>query len=117
MAVRKVSKNAEVEVQVEDIVGDIAVGDEVTTATQEENTVPEVDISLEEEEKKTSSVEIDTKAVAEKKVIPTNVRVKMKTDHKCYIGGELYDLKEGVCYNVPKFVKSTLNKAGVLIPL
>ena len=50
-------------------------------------------------------------------MVHKNVRVRANRDHRCFIGGELYDLKEGQCYNVPEFVKSVLNKAGILAPL
>ena len=44
-------------------------------------------------------------------------RVKMRVDHTCFIGGEWYYLKAGVCYNVDDNVKSILDGAGLLAPL
>lgn len=108
MAVKKAVKKdttPEVEVQETPVV-DTEVGDNTK----------EVEVSVPEEEKE-PEVEIDSKAVEDKTVVHKNVRVRANRDHRCFIGGELYDLKEGQCYNVPEFVKSVLNKAGILAPL
>lgn len=108
MAVKKAVKKdttPEVEVQETPVV-DTEVGDNTK----------EVEVSVPEEEKETE-VEIDSEAVEDKTVVHKNVRVRANRDHRCFIGGELYDLKEGQCYNVPEFVKSVLNKAGILAPL
>lgn len=114
MAVKKAVKKdttPEVEVQETPVV-DTEVGDN----TKEVEVETDVEVSVPEEEKK-PEVEIDSKAVEDKTVVHKNVRVRANRDHRCFIGGELYDLKEGQCYNVPEFVKKTLNKAGVLAPL
>ncbi len=44
-------------------------------------------------------------------------RIKMKVDHKCFIGGQWYYLDKGEIYNVPFNVKAILCRAGVLDPL
>ena len=114
MAVKKAVKKdttPEVEVQETPVV-DTEVGDN----TKEVEVETDVEVSVPEEEKE-PEVDIDSKAVEEKTVVLKNVRVRANRDHRCFIGGELYDLKEGQCYNVPEFVKKTLNKAGVLAPL
>lgn len=114
MAVKKAVKKdttPEVEVQETPVV-DTEVGDN----TKEVEVETGVEVSVPEEEKE-PKVEIDSKAVEDKTVVHKNVRVRANRDHRCFIGGELYDLKEGQCYNVPEFVKKTLNKAGVLAPL
>lgn len=114
MAVKKAVKKdttPEVEVQETPVV-DTEVGDN----TKEVEVETDVEVSVPEEEKE-PKVEIDSKAVEDKTVVHKNVRVRANRDHRCFIGGELYDLKEGQCYNVPEFVKKTLNKAGVLAPL
>ena len=77
---------------------------------------PEVEVETPQEEKE-SEVTVDSNAVEDKTVASKNVRVRAKVDHRCFIGGELYDLKADQCYNVPEFVKKTLNRAGVLAPL
>ena len=46
-----------------------------------------------------------------------NVKIRMRTDHKCCIAMERYDLKAGKTYVVPENVKRILNKAGLLAPL
>lgn len=114
MAVKKAVKKdtiPEVEVQETPVV-DTEVGDN----TKEVEVETDIEVSVPEEEKE-PEVEIDSKAVEDKTVVHKNVRVRANRDHRCFIGGELYDLKEGQCYNVPEFVKKTLNKAGVLAPL
>lgn len=114
MAVKKaVKKDTTPEVEVQEIpVVDTEVGDN----TKEVEVETDVEVSVPEEEKE-PEVDIDSKAVEDKTVVHKNVRVRANRDHRCFIGGELYDLKEGQCYNVPEFVKKTLNKAGVLAPL
>lgn len=114
MAVKKAVKKdttPEVEVQETPVV-DTEVGDN----TKEVEVETDVEVSVPEEGKE-PEVDIDSKAVEDKTVVHKNVRVRANRDHRCFIGGELYDLKEGQCYNVPEFVKKTLNKAGVLAPL
>ena len=115
MAVKKaVKKDTTPEVEVQET--PVVDTEEVSVDTEVEDKTKEVEVSVPEEEKE-PEVEIDSKAVEDKTVVHKNVRVRANRDHRCFIGGELYDLKEGQCYNVPEFVKKTLNKAGVLAPL
>jgi hypothetical protein len=122
MAVKKAVKKdttPEVEVQETPVV-ETEVTEEVSVDTEVEDKTEEVETDVEvsvPEEEKEPEVEIDSKAVEDKTVVHKNVRVRANRDHRCFIGGELYDLKEGQCYNVPEFVKKTLNRAGVLAPL
>lgn len=76
-----------------------------------------VDVTSVEETKPEVTVEVKNTTVEPQKTSQKFVRVRMRQDHKCYIAGELYDLKKGICYNVPMSVKFILNKAGVLSPL
>lgn len=46
-----------------------------------------------------------------------NVKIRLRKDHSCSIGGEMYDFKAGKVYTVPKNVKKILNRAGFLSPL
>lgn len=115
MAVKKaVKKDTTPEVEVQET--PVVETEEVSVDTEVEDKTKEVEVSVPEEEKE-PEVEIDSKAVEDKTVVHKNVRVRANRDHRCFIGGELYDLKEGQCYNVPEFVKSVLNKAGILAPL
>ena len=115
MAVKKaVKKDTTPEVEVQE--SPVVETEEVSVDTEVEDKTKEVEVSVPEEEKE-PEVEIDSKAVEDKTVVHKNVRVRANRDHRCFIGGELYDLKEGQCYNVPEFVKSILNKAGILAPL
>lgn len=111
MAVRKATKKEEVtkvEVSTEE------VDSLVDNDTVEVDETPEVEVSVEKEEPK---VEVDVEVAKEKVPVKREVRIRVQKDHRCFIGGELYDLKKGSCYNVPEFVKKTLNKAGILAPL
>lgn len=45
------------------------------------------------------------------------VKVRLKKDHKCNIGGEWYVFKEGVRQDVPENVKNILGRADLLLPL
>lgn len=103
MAVRKVNKKEE-ETKVE-----------VTTAVAEEE-VPTVEVTEQTEEPEVK-VEVDTEVAKEEVHVKKDVRIRVARDHRCFIGGEMYDLKAGSCYNVPEFVKKTLNRAGILAPL
>lgn len=100
MAVKKTNKEADVKV-------------EVTTEEVVEETVVE-EVETTEEPK---GLEVDVTPVAEEPKVKGNVRIRMKNDHHCYIGGEHYVLTAGQCYNVPANVKDILNKAGHLAPL
>lgn len=87
------------------------------------------DLSVEEDEIEEDDIQEDTKeepvviiTPVEELTPPTpvedkNVRIKLRVDHKCVVGGEMYDLKKDQCYNVPSGVKKRLNKAGLLAPL
>ena len=50
-------------------------------------------------------------------VVEKMVKIKMKADHRCFIGGEWYYLLKGKQYNVPENVKNILLGADKLIPL
>jgi hypothetical protein len=53
----------------------------------------------------------------EEVVVEKNVKIKMKADHKCYIGGTWYYLLKEKTYTVPEQVKEILANAGLLLPL
>lgn len=102
---RKINNKKEVEVELTEVQENIDNQEDV----QE---IPEINVEVPQ-----PKVEVNTEVVKEKPVIEKDVRIRVAKSHRCFIGGELYDLKEGVCYNVPEFVKSVLNKAGILAPL
>ena len=116
MAVRKVNKKDE-ETKVE-VTTAVAEQEEVVEATTEatEEEVPTVEVTEQTEEPEVK-VEVDTEVAKEEVHVKKDVRIRVARDHRCFIGGEMYDLKAGSCYNVPEFVKKTLNRAGVLAPL
>ena len=109
MAVKKVAKK-------ENETPNVEVQETPVVETNVDVEETEVDVETPQEEKE-PEVTVDSNAVEDKTVAPKNVRVRAKVDHRCFIGGELYDLKADQCYNVPEFVKKTLNRAGVLAPL
>lgn len=113
MAVRKVNKKDE-ETKVE-VTTAVAEEEEVVEATTEEE-VPTVEVTEQTEEPEVK-VEVDTEVAKEEVHVKKDVRIRVARDHRCFIGGEMYDLKSGSCYNVPEFVKKTLNRAGILAPL
>ena len=116
MAVRKVNKKDE-ETKVE-VTTAVAEQEEVVEATTEatEEEVPTVEVTEQTEEPEVK-VEVDTEVAKEEVHVKKDVRIRVARDHRCFIGGEMYDLKAGSCYNVPEFVKKTLNRAGVLAHL
>lgn len=116
MAVRKVNKKDE-ETKVE-VTTAVAEEEEVVEATTEdtEEEVPTVEVTEQTEEPEVK-VEVDTEVAKEEVHVKKDVRIRVARDHRCFIGGEMYDLKAGSCYNVPEFVKKTLNRAGILAPL
>ena len=116
MAVRKVNKKEE-ETKVE-VTTAVAEEEEVVEATTEatEEEVPTVEVTEQTEEPEVK-VEVDTEVAKEEVHVKKDVRIRVARDHRCFIGGEMYDLKAGSCYNVPEFVKKTLNRAWILAPL
>lgn len=117
MAVRKVNKKEE-ETKVE-VTTAVAEEEEVVEATTEatEEEVPTVEVTTAVAEEPEVKVEVDTEVAKEEVHVKKDVRIRVARDHRCFIGGEMYDLKAGSCYNVPEFVKKTLNRAGILAPL
>lgn len=45
------------------------------------------------------------------------VKVSLRENHTCSIGGERYHFVKGKQYNVPESVKTILKQAGLLMPL
>lgn len=98
MAVKKTTKKEEVNIEVTP-----EVKEEVTETKKSEN--------------KKADIEVDVKPLEDTVKVSGNVRIRMNADHRCYIGGEFYNLTKGQCYNVPQNVKDVLNRAGLLAPL
>lgn len=126
MAVKKVQKAEDVKVEtpVVDETPEVTVPENVKVETPEESeketTSPEqetqeVDVTVPDVEE--PEVSVDTSSIDDSKKPENMVKVRMRTDHKCTIGGELYQLESGKVYNVPENVKRILNKAGLLSPL
>lgn len=126
MAVKKVQKAEDVKVEtpVVDETPEVTVPENVKVETPEESEkeitapeqeTPEVDVTVPDVEE--PEVSVDTSSIDDSKKPENMVKVRMRTDHKCTIGGELYQLESGKVYTVPENVKRILNKAGLLSPL
>lgn len=46
-----------------------------------------------------------------------NVKIRLKKDHSCVIGGERYNFEGGKQISVPENVKAILMRADLLLPL
>lgn len=128
MAVKKTSKEQKpvevVEVQETPVVDTEPVEEEVSVEipVEEETPVeetPAVEVETPEVEIEEPEVKVDVeKAEVNVSNKPSgNVKIRMRTDHKCCIAMERYDLKAGKTYVVPVNVKNILNRAGLLAPL
>lgn len=126
MAVKKVQKAEDVKVEtpVVDETPEVTVPENVKVETPEESEkettapeqeTPEVGVTVPDVEE--PEVSVDTSSIDDSKKPENMVKVRMRTDHKCTIGGELYQLESGKVYTVPENVKRILNKAGLLSPL
>lgn len=92
---------------------DVKVETPIVEEVKEEVPVVEVLDKVIEEKK----VDINKDNVDESKIPEKDVKIKLKEDHRCWVGRELYDFKKGKTYNVPKELKMRLASAGVLMPL
>ena len=128
MAVKKTSKEQKpvevVEVQETPVVNTEPVEEEVSVEipVEEETPVeetPAVEVETPEVEVEEPEVKVDVeKAEVNVSNKPSgNVKIRMRTYHKCCIAMERYDLKAGKTYVVPVNVKNILNRAGLLAPL
>ena len=128
MAVKKTNKEQKpvevVEVQETPVVDTEPVEEEVSVEipVEEETPVeetPAVEVETPEVEVEEPEVKVDVeKAEVNVSSKPSgNVKIRMRTDHKCCIAMERYDLKAGKTYVVPVNVKNILNRAGLLAPL
>ena len=128
MAVKKTNKEQKpvevVKVQETPVVDTEPVEEEVSVEipVEEETPVeetPAVEVETPEVEVEEPEVKVDVeKAEVNVSNKPSgNVKIRMRTDHKCCIAMERYDLKAGKTYVVPVNVKNILNRAGLLAPL
>lgn len=128
MAVKKTNKEQKpvevVEVQETPVVSTNEAVEEVNfeIPVEEETTVEEtsaIEVETPEVEIEEPEVKVDVeKAEVNVSNKPSgNVKIRMRTDHKCCIAMERYDLKAGKTYVVPVNVKNILNRAGLLAPL
>ena len=62
-------------------------------------------------------VEVKEVKVEETKVDKKTVKVLMKSNHRCSIGGEWYSFLKGKQYFVPEFVKEILKRDDLISPL
>lgn len=87
------------------------------TESVEENVIKEENVEVETSDVKEPTIE-NTVTINED--LPDNdfkdkmVKVRLRENHRCNIGGAVYDLKKGEVSLVPEFVKSILAKADLL---
>ena len=112
-----VKKKAEVEVATKEAKKVEAPVEEVKEAKSIDEFLDEGAPIEEPKPKKKDKVEVDTTPVDKDNAVESTVRIKMRENHKCWVGGECFCLQKGQCYNVPKEVKMRLAKAGLLLPL
>lgn len=125
MAIKRVNKNDDFEVQVDvnnqvDVTTDTEEPLEQVDESVEVEQTPIVDFGIEEPEKKEEpSVDVNEEAFEEDSTtyVEKIVKIRMRVDHRCFIAMQRYDLKAGQTYNVPVNVKDILNRAGLLSPL
>ena len=122
MAVKKTNKEQKpvevVEVQETPVVDTEPVEEEVSVEIPvEEETPVEVETPEVEVEEPEVKVDVEKAEVNVSNKPSGNVKIRMRTDHKCCIAMERYDLKAGKTYVVPVNVKNILNRAGLLAPL
>lgn len=98
-----------------DPINEEEVTDELSPENEEEiapvDPVEDV-VVVEETEPEVTLIQNTNKPLESKKV-----KVKLKADHKCNIGGEWYYFSKGGTYTVPENVKNILVEADLLLPL
>lgn len=96
----------------------VAEAEETIPTVNEEDSVTVVttEVSPVEETKETTPV-VTFEDKSPKTPIEKNVKVRLKTDHSCTIGGVRYHFVKGKHTNVPESVKSILLQADLLMPL
>ena len=94
------------------------VDTEVTNTPDMENTetVVTVEESPKEETAKAEST-VTFEDTESKKPVEKNVKVCLKANHSCFIGGVAYHFEKGKQVNVPSSVKAILLQADLLMPL
>lgn len=70
---------------------------------------------VEEVEETTPTVTFEEKT--SKEPVQKNVKVRLKTNHSCVVGGVAYHFEKGKLTNVPLEVKSILLQADLLMPI
>lgn len=92
--------------------------DEVKIISGELETKLQSNLKVKKNEVKADLGEVSLVATEQPTAPPTKmVKILMKENHKCCIGGEWYYLLQGKQYNVPSNVKDVLLKANKLLPL
>lgn len=76
----------------------------------------EIVVDVEEKEEKPEIIIEKPQPVVEAPPVKM-VKILMRENHRCCIGGEWYALTKGKQYNVPENVKDILNRADKLSPI
>lgn len=116
--------NEEVKINVygettEDVTITVKEGDTDDTVNEEESKENSDEVILVSENLQNKIDEVTIVATKEntEPVVEKKVRIKMREDHKCHVGGEWYYLLKGKNYNVPENVRDILAYADLLLPL
>jgi hypothetical protein len=113
----KPSKNKKIDI--EDVI--IEEPEIVEVVAEEEVEIEEVEtkepeVDLRKTRYKTEDTEVYVKPPEEEKKKEL-VKIKLKNDHRCNIGGEWYHFKKEKITIVPQQVRELLLKSGLLLPL
>lgn len=99
----------------------IIVGEEATPVVEEKaNDNEEVILVSEETKAKIDAIKNEEEVIVEKqeeKPVIKNVKIVLKEDHRCNVGGNWYRFTAGKQYIVPENVKDILRGADLLAPL
>lgn len=104
----QVQTNSE-EINVETPVAEIEVDKTPETAP--------VEVTDSGENPETAPPDVQFEDNSDKKAPERKVKIVLKENHTCSIGGVRYHFEKGKQYNVPASVKSILMQAGLLMPL
>lgn len=95
--------------KIEEVVADtVVVSRDAVDVPKKVETLEELDVAI------LSNSDVDEVVIEEETIVLVDekkVKIRMKKDHKCNIGGQLYNLKEDKTYSVPPNVRRILEKS------
>jgi len=109
---KRINKKAIIEENIDEVEEEVI---DIPTEIEEDFKVDNQELSIEGEDIQVIIPKEQDYEV--KPVEPKKLKVKMRVDHKCYVGGEWYYLKKDKQYSVPVNVKRILAEGDYLLPL